>query len=28
VSAAYEGRTGRRPEIYVSEAGPGASRVL
>jgi galactokinase len=28
VSAAYETRTGRRPEIYVSEAGPGASRVL
>jgi galactokinase len=28
VSAAYESRTGRRPEIYVSEAGPGASRVL
>jgi galactokinase len=28
VAAAYEARTGRRPEIYVSEAGPGASRVL
>ncbi|HEX2340630.1 MAG TPA: galactokinase [Vicinamibacterales bacterium] len=27
VAAAYEARTGRRPEIYPSEAGPGASRV-
>jgi galactokinase len=28
VTSEYEARTGRRPEIYVSEAGPGASRVL
>ncbi|MGH9313226.1 MAG: galactokinase [Vicinamibacterales bacterium] len=28
VTALYEARTGRRPEIYVTEAGDGASRVL
>jgi galactokinase len=28
VTSEYEERTGRRPEIYVSDAGPGASRVL
>jgi hypothetical protein len=27
VSSRYEARTGRQPEIYVTEAGPGAGRI-